>query len=85
MRRIWRIQRSERLARWRVDPRPVFVTDGLGAVASALLLGLVRPFASAVPGTTGEALRTLAASPRNCAALDVAWVLAGPLTSPRCQ
>ena len=68
---------SERLARWRVDPRPVFVIDGVGAVTSAVLLGLVLPFGAEKLGTTREALWTLAVFPLIYAAIDVACVVVG--------
>jgi hypothetical protein len=66
---------SERLARWRVDPRPVFVIDSVGTVTSAVLLRLVLPFGAEMFGTTREALRTLAVFPVIYAAIDVACVV----------
>ena len=68
---------SERLARWRVDPRLVFVIDGVSAVTSAVLLGLVLPFGAEMFGTTREALRTPTVFPLVYAAIDVACLVVG--------
>lgn len=68
-------------ARWRADARPLFLVDGLGAVLSAVLLGLALPLVADTLGTTRAALRTLVVFPLLYAAFDLACVLTPALCS----
>jgi hypothetical protein len=58
----------------RADPRRVFVLDGVGALVSAVILGLVLPPFDEALGTTRSALHALAALPVAFALYDlVCW------------
>lgn len=66
------------VASLRADPRRAFVIDGVGALVSAIALGLVFPSFAGQLGTTRPALSVLAVLPVVFALYDVACVLLRP-------
>jgi len=70
---------SSLVAYFRASPQRAFAFDGVGALASALALGLLLPRVAALVGASVDALRLLGGVALGYAAYDLACLVAQPV------